>query len=196
MSGATLMPWEILETKEIFADEPWVKLSVQRVRLPDGRIVDNYYQIKTMDFAVIFARTPDGNIILERHYRHGVGKVCLTLPAGSLEKDEKPLTAAKRELLEETGYASDDWQSLGSFIGSANQGYSRSHMFIANKAQRIGKPHSGDLEETELVILPPKEVIYLAQQGEIAAVSNVAAIAMALNPSFTGKPNDKRGHTG
>jgi len=187
MSNTVLTPWEIVETKEIFVDEPWIKLSVQRVRLPNGRIIDNYYQIKTMDYAVIFAQTVDGEIILERHYRHGVGRVTHTLPAGSIERDEEPLAAAKRELLEETVYAGDDWQSLGSFIGSVNYGCSRAHIFMANRAQRIAEPDSGDLEEMELVYMKPEEVIDMVQRGEIAALSTVAVIAMALNPSFITK---------
>lgn len=185
MSGTTFKPWKVLKTKEIFTDEPWVKLSVQQVRLPDGRIIDNYYQIKTKDYSVIVARTANGEIILERQYRHGIGRVTYVLPAGGVGKGEEPLAAAKRELLEETGYASDDWQCLGSFIGSVNYGYSRAHIFMADKAQRIAEPNSGDLEEMELVFMQPKEAVHLVQRGEVAALSTVAAIAMALNPSFT-----------
>lgn len=184
MNDTSFRPWKILKSQEIFADEPWVKLTTQQVLLPNGKIIDNYYQIKTGDFAIIVARTPSGEMILERHYRHGVRKVTYTLPAGGIEKDEEALAAAKRELREETGYSSDDWQKLGSFISSANYGCSTAHIFVANKARKIVEPHSGDLEEMVVLCLKPEEVIDLVRLGEISALSSVAAIGLALNPSF------------
>lgn len=63
-----LDPWEIIESHE--------------VRLPDGTVVDDYYYIRLQAHTVIIAKTTEGQVIVERQYKHGAGKVCLVLPAG------------------------------------------------------------------------------------------------------------------
>ena len=88
---------------------PWIQLSVEQVRLPDGRVVDDYYRIKLPDYAMVFAQTTDGKIIMERLYKHGIGRVSLGLPAGLVHAGEDPLAGAQRELLEETGYEASEY---------------------------------------------------------------------------------------
>ena len=79
----------------------------------DGR-THSYTVIVASDAVVILAETPDGFWILNREYRHPAGKVVLGLPGGRIEKGEDPIVCAQRELLEETGYASDEIQVIGS----------------------------------------------------------------------------------
>ena len=182
--STSLKPWKTLGTRELFVAEPWVRLSVQQVLLPDGKVVNDYYQIKLSEYVVIFAWTTDGKVILERLYKHGIGKVTITLPEGRIEENEDTLDAAKRELLEETGYASEDWQGLGSYFCSANYGCGKVHMFVAKDAHRIAEPRSEDLEQMEVILMQPKEIIEAIHHGEISALGVVAAIAIAMNPTF------------
>ena len=179
-----LTPWEVLDSREIFVADPWIKLSVDQVLLPEGRIVDDYYQIKLTDYAVVFAQTAQGNVLALRLYKHGVGKVCLVLPAGSVEAEEQPLASAQRELLEETGYCSDDWESLGSYVVNGNYGCGQAHLFVARNAQQIAEPDSGDLETMEVILMRPAEILEAVRQGEVAGLGTVAAIALAMNPGF------------
>lgn len=177
-------PWKVLQTREIFVAEPWLKLSVDQVLLPDGKIVDDYYQIDLTEYVVIFARTEIGEAIMLRSYKHGVGDVCLVLPAGSMEKSEQPVESARRELLEETGYSADEWDSLGSFVVHGNYGCGRAHLFAARGARKIAEPDSGDLETMEVVLMQPEEVLDAVRQGEVAGLGSVAAVALALNPAY------------
>ncbi|MGA7933670.1 MAG: NUDIX hydrolase [Kovacikia sp.] len=177
-------PWKVLKAEEIFTAEPWIKLSVQQVALPDGRTVDEYYQIALQEYAVIVAQTMDGRIILERQYKHGLRHVSLALPGGAIEPGEDPLTAAKRELLEETGYTAENWQSLGSFVNNANYGCGKAHIYTAQNAHFTAEPNSGDLEEIEVLLLSPEQVLMAVRQGEVAILGAIAAIALALNPEF------------
>ena len=149
--GTDLAAWEILENREIFTADPWVRLSVERILLPDGRVVEDYYQVRLLEYAVIVAQIPDGRVILERQYKRGVGKVTLTLPAGGIAEGESPREAARRELREETGFTSADWRSLGSFVCSANHGCGRAHAFHARDVGLTATPNSGDLEEMEII---------------------------------------------
>lgn len=179
-----LKPWLVLNSKELFDGAPWVKLSVDQVQLPDGKIVEDYYQIEFQDYSVTFAETAEKEVVAIRLYKHGAGKVSLVLPAGSLEKGEDPLACAQRELLEETGYESDDWESLGSFVVNGNYGCGQAHLFAARNARQVTEPDAGDLETMEIALMQPGELQDALRQGSVAGLGTVALIAMATNPTF------------
>lgn len=176
--------WEVLHAKEICNAPPWITLSVQQVRLPNGRVVDDYHQIKLLECVVVFASTKDGRIIMERQYKHGVGEVTLTLPSGLVEDGEKPLVAAQRELIEETGHKSTSWESLGSFAMHGNYGCGRAHLFKASDAKRFTEPKSGDLEDMEIVLMTLDEIARAFRGGDIGLLGTMATIAVATNPLF------------
>ena len=180
--SSRLRPWEILDSKKLVAAPPWVELWVQQIKLPNGKIVDDYYQIKLPEYTVIFAETAEGRVIVERQYKHGVGKVTLSLPAGSIEVGESPLKAAQRELLEETGYSSSEWASLGTFTPNGNYGCGLLHMFRARQSHKVAEPDSGDLEEMEILLIEPGELVDSLRQGNIDMLSTAAAIALATSP--------------
>jgi ADP-ribose pyrophosphatase len=178
-------PWEVLGSREVFVAEPWIKVSVQQVRLPNGRIVDNYHRIEFPEYVVVFAQTGDGEVVLERSYKHGVGHSSLVLPSGLIDEGEEPLAAARRELLEETGYAASEWRLLGSFVPNGNYGCGKAHLFTAREAHQVAQPDSGDLEDMDIIRMKPDELVGAVQRGDIALLGSIAAIALALNPLFS-----------
>lgn len=183
---ADLERWEILQKREIFAAEPWLKLSVHQVRLPNGQVIDDYYQIELTEYVVIFAQTETGDAIALRSYKHGVRDVCMVLPAGAMEAGEQPVDSAKRELLEETGYSADVWNPLGSFVVHGNYGCGKAHIFAAKQARKTAEPDSGDLETMEVVLMQPSDILQAVRKGEVAGLGTVAAIGLALNPEYSG----------
>lgn len=180
MSGKRLALWTTLASDLELDAHPRLRVWRQRVGLPDGRQVDDFWRIEVPDYAMMAVFTADGRLIFERHYRHGVGAVTLTLPAGGLEAGEDPLAAAKRELLEETGHQASEWKSLGGYVLGANGHFCRGHLFLARGAVKVAEPNSGDLEETELVYLTPAEALTALKNGEIAVMSCAATLSLAL----------------
>jgi ADP-ribose diphosphatase len=176
-----LKPWEVLDSEVILDKAPYLVVRQDKVRLADGRVVEDYYQVDLVEHVVIFAETSDGRVLMERNYKHGVKRVNLTLPAGYLEKGEAPLATAKRELLEETGYEADGWRSLGAYVMSANQGAGKAHIFAAVNARFVQPPDDGDLEDIEVVLLSREELKAAFQRGDIATVSTAATVGLALN---------------
>jgi len=180
--------WKTLKSAELLNASPWIRHSVEQVKLPDGRVIEDYHQIELMDYAGVVAQTVDGKVIFERMYKHGVKKVCLTLPGGGINPNEDPLAAARRELLEETGYVAEDWQSLGTFVSDGNYGCGRANLFFARSAKQVTSPHSADLEDMEVVLLSLDEMQDCLSQGLFAILGAAAGVALALNAGLFDPP--------
>ena len=171
--------WETLDRREIYHAPPFLTLSVDRVRLPDGRVVEDFHRIEKPDYALVVPRLADGRTLLVRQYKHGVGAVGLYPPGGHLADGESPLAAVQRELLEETGYVAERWHHLGVYTADANQGCGRGHFFAADGLTQIATPASGDLEEMEIVLLTPDELSGAIAAGEVNALGSITALALA-----------------
>lgn len=112
--------WETVRTEHVVKDE-WIDFRRMAYRLPDGVISEPFYNYSRRSYVVIAAKDAEGRYLVVRQFRHGIGKVTTEFPAGGIETKgeteygepaEKPLEAAKRELLEETGCVSDKWTHL------------------------------------------------------------------------------------
>ncbi len=180
MSASRLKPWRVLRNKVIYADPPHVELSAEDIELPDGRIIEEYYQIASRPSCAIVATTENGRLIFLRQYKHGARKICLTFPGGRLEADENLLETARRELREETGYEAENWRSIGTFPIHANQRVGVVGLFRAEKARRVCAPADGDLEEMETALLSLDEAHAALKSGEIGLLGDAAALTLAL----------------
>ena len=180
-------PWTVLDSREVYSAPPFLTVHKQRLRLPDGREVAGFHRIVMPDYALIYPETEDGRLILLRQYKHGVGEVSLTFPAGMFNPGEQPLEVAERELMEETGYASTRWRPLGRYVASANSFGHAAHLFRATGCRKVAEPSSRDLEEMELLLLTPAEAIDAAKRGEFKLISQLAILALCANPEL-GEP--------
>ena len=180
--GPPVKGWTVLDRTVVFSGGPIREVVKERVELPDGQVVPDYYRVHMDDFALVFASDPDERVLMFRHYRHGLGRVCLGFPGGAIAPGESPADAIRRELLEETGYASASWESLGAYVTNANQRCNAAHLFRARDCRPIQEPRSGDLEETELVLLQPDELLSPTRLAEIGLASHVALLLLATHP--------------
>jgi ADP-ribose pyrophosphatase len=172
-------PWEILDTREVFTSR-FVRVSVERVRLPDGREIDDFHRVGLGDYALVVPVLEDGRVLLLRQYKHGVRAAGLYPPGGGIGPGESPLAAVQRELLEETGHEAAAWHALGRFTCNANQGCGVAHFFLATGARPVATPESGDLEEMEPVILTRAALLAALAANEVNALGAAAAIGLAL----------------
>ena len=174
-----MRPWRSLGRRTLIDTSPWLTCGDETWELPDGRVVEHFNWVRTHDWVAIAALTETGTLVLERCFKPGNGRVTLVLPAGALDEQEAPEAAARRELLEETGFASEDWTSLGSYRLDPNYGLSTGHLFLARGARQVAEPDGRDLEEIELVELSLPEALAAARSGEIVAIGSVACLALA-----------------
>lgn len=171
--------WRVLERRTLVDRRPWYSIEEQRIQLPDGRVVEDFPRIELRDYAIVVALTPAGEVLTHRMYKHGTGRMTLDLVAGLIEDGEQPLPAAKRELREETGYESDRWSTLGSYVVNSNYGCGRMHAFVARDVRRVTEPDSGDLEEMELILRPLDIAIDDLRAGRFELLSAAAALGLA-----------------
>jgi ADP-ribose pyrophosphatase len=105
------------------------------------------------DYINVVAVTEDGHFICFRQVKYGIEGTTLSIVGGYVEAGEEPLAAAQRELLEETGYESPDWVSLGSYLVDPNRGIATGHLFLARQARYVTPRDADDLEEQEQLLL-------------------------------------------
>ncbi|QCG92291.1 NUDIX hydrolase (plasmid) [Azospirillum sp. TSH100] len=172
--------WEVIDRRTLLRTTRDVEVTVETVRLPDGRIIDDYYQVGADDSASVFAETEDGLVVTIGHYSHGARRHCIGLPAGRIGPEETAEDAARRELLEETGYAAAEWTFLGSFVRNGNQGGGTDHLFHARNAHRVGEPASGDLEEMEVGLMTRGELRDALQDNRIAVLAHALGVSLGL----------------
>jgi ADP-ribose pyrophosphatase len=173
-------PWRVVEQREVYRQSPRLVVSVQRIALPDGREVDGYLRLTIPSYVTILALTETGRILAERQYKHGPGRPTLTLPAGMIEAGEAPDAAARRELLEETGYTTDDWAEIAIHTALGNMAGPSQHLFVARGCHRIAAPNSGDLEAMEIVALSPADLLAAVLGGEVAIMGDALGILHGL----------------
>ncbi len=178
-----LLPWKLIQAEPIFQAAPWITVERQIVELPDGRRIDDYHFIDVGSHACSCVFTPENKMVFVRHYRHGVGRVCLGLPAGAVNEGETPIAAAQRELLEETGYVADNWVDLGAFVEHGNYGCGRANFFVATNARVQQSPDSGDLEEMAVELLDLAEFLAAVRAGDVPLMGTVAAVLLAVQQS-------------
>ena len=119
----------------------------------------------------------DPSILLERQYRYAAGKFLLELPAGRIEPGEPPLAAAKRELIEETGYRAKRWSRLVRYY--ASPGFLAEHMqvFLAEDI-RPGVATPEDDERIELIHMPLSEVIARIEAGKMEDAKTILSVLL------------------
>lgn len=180
--------WKKLDSKIAF-DNKWFKVRQDKVKLPDGKIIDDYYVWLEGDLSLIVPVTKGKQIILVKQYKHASGQIMIEYPAGYVDEGETPEQAAKRELLEETGFSSSKFTLLGKLTNNPTKTVGNIYLYLAEDVEEVakkGEVHSEDTEEIELLILPPKEVLKMVESGEIWVTSSVAATYLASKKiSFT-----------
>ncbi len=172
--------WERLGSERLL-ETRYFALRSDRLRLPGGAIKDPYYVLERPDAAIIFPLTGAGEVVLVRQYRPPLERMELGLPAGLVERGEEPEAAARRELLEETGYAGGAWEPIGSLASSPSLKDNWAYLYLARGVEETSAPDPDEHELVEVVKVPVGELGPLIRSGEIVSSSGVAAVMLALD---------------
>ena len=187
-----MQPWKTVERKTILSHSKWLTVEEHTVLLPDGRQIPRWPWLILPDYANVVAVTTEGEFICFRQTKYSVEGTTLAPIGGYLEPREDPLQAARRELLEETGYEAAEWIHLGTHAVDGNHGAGTAHLFLARGARKVAQPRSDDLEEQQMILLKRADIVAALLKGEFKVLSWATAMAVALLHIPEGGPNDRR----
>lgn len=137
------------------------------VRMPSGVEMEDYYVLEYPDWINVIAITEDGKFVVERQYRHGTQSVDYELCAGTIEKGEAPIDAAKRELLEETGYEGGEWLLYCESTPNPAAMTTTNYSFLAKGVKFSGGRHLEKTEDISVYLLTYNEIKELVMNGSI-----------------------------
>lgn len=186
------LAWEEVSTEHIVQDE-WIDFRRSAYRFPDGTVFEPFYSLSRRDYVVIVAADCDGNYLCVRQFRQGIKEVTTEFPAGGVERSdgreygkggdgalaEDRLAAAKRELLEETGYSSDHWRHLLSIPSNATIADNYAHIFLARDCRRVGRQMLDETEFLNVEVHTAQEIEELIRSGGFQQSVHVMAWLLA-----------------
>ncbi len=127
----------------------------------------DFVVLESVPWVNVIALTDREEAVLIRQFRHGIREVTLEIPGGMVDAGDEPLAAAKRELLEETGYRGGDWIDLGYVYPNPAIQDNRCHTFLALGAKPAGEQSLDEKEDIEVVLKPLAEIPRLIREGGI-----------------------------
>ena len=147
-------------------------------RLPNGSLAPREVA-RHIGASAVVPVDAEGNVWLVRQYRACVDRVLLEIPAGKLDfAGEDRLSAAKRELSEETGLTARAWTHLGDIFTTPGFSDERISLYLARDLER-GEQHPDDDEFLNVVRMPLAEAVAAAARGEIPDAKTICAVMMA-----------------
>ena len=163
------------QTRKTVFSSPWFQVLAEGAK--EG--AQPHYVIQGLDFVVVVAVTPQNQLLLVRQYRVAAGALTLELPAGHLDPGETLEQAARRELIEETGYEADTFTPLGSLSPSVARFTNRMWCFYAADARPVAGQNA--LREAGVdLVLYERGVRKLIEEKDFYSAPNYAALLLAL----------------
>lgn len=137
------------------------------MQLPNGVVHDEYYILEYPTWINVIAITADGHYVMVEQYRHGLQDVFTELVAGVAEDGEQPIEAARRELLEETGYGNGEWHLFSVLSQNPSATTNLSYTFIATGVEKIAGQNLDETEDIAVRLMTEQEVLDLLMSDSI-----------------------------
>ncbi len=187
------LEWELVKREHIVNDA-WIDFRRSAYRMPDGSIAEPFYSYSRRDYVVIVAQDVEEKYLCVRQYRQGIGEVTNEFPAGGIEVSgekeyasdeserasaEDALDAARRELMEETGYESDEWTHLLTIPSNATIADNYAHIYMAKHCRKVGGQDLDDTEFLNVHRVDADQIEEWIKNGQFQQMAHVTAWLLA-----------------
>lgn len=174
------LEWKLLDTRLVI-DDGWFALRKDSCQLPGGQVIEDFYVVEARPWVCVVALTVDGQFVLERQFRQGLGRVMLEVPGGVVDREDASAeVAARRELLEETGYGGGTWVETGRASPDPAHMSNVMTCFLATGVELQAPQALESTESLEVLLMPFEEAIRRAKLGEFEHATHISAIFYAL----------------
>lgn len=186
------LAWEEISSEHIVRDE-WIDFRRSAYRFPDGSVFEPFYSYSRRNYVVIVASDTEGRYLCVHQFRQGIKEVTTEFPAGGIERkdgkeygsskdlpSEDALAAAKRELREETGYESDEWEHLLTVPSNATIADNYAFIYRAANCRKVA---GQSLDETEFLNVSrysAEEIEEMIAAGRFHQAVHIAAWLLSL----------------
>lgn len=172
--------WKVLKSEEILK-LGFFRLRVDQCQLPDGRVMPRYLVIEFSDWVHVLAVTKDGQAVMVRQYRHAADERFLEVPGGSTDphKNETTEMAARRELLEETGYAPGKMIYLGYHHPNPALQTNKMHSYLALDCEWKQDLQLDPYEDLSVELVPLDQLYKMMFNGEMKHSLMISTLALA-----------------
>ena len=172
--GEMIKNWEVVKSEKLDSNRVFETRKDTSISPVTGE-EHEFFIIDAPNWVNVVAVTPDEQVVLITQYRHGIRAETVEIPGGVIDPGESPLEAAKRELLEETGYISDDWIKIGKVIPNPAIQNNCCYTFLARSSRKTEEPRFDATEFIETTTAPVSEIPELVSWGKINHSLVVAA---------------------
>ena len=155
------------DTREKILETPVFDIYSGPVRCERNGVEKTFYFLDFPDWVNIIAITPDHELLLIKQLRYGTGQEELEIPGGVIESGEDPVTAGRRELLEECGYSGRNARIIGRVCPNPAIQKNSCYTILVEEAQRTAEPKPDEMEDIKTILRPRKAVLDAFRNGTL-----------------------------
>ena len=175
----SVQKWKTVSS-EYLVKKPWATLRVDECELPDGRIAKEYYVLEYPNWVNVVAITADKKVIMVKQYRHSGGLISIEIPGGVIDGDENPVDAAKRELLEETGYLFEDFELVSTNYPNPATSNNVTYCYLAQGGIKVQEQDLDEHEDIDIEFYTIEEIKQMLLKNEIPQALHVTGLFYAF----------------
>ena len=180
----TIEPWITTNDRVEYTTNIF-KVLKRGMKLQSENMEAEFAILDCPDWINVVALTPENEIVLVEQHRHGIEKPTLELAGGVCDPGEEPLETSQRELLEETGYSSEEWICLGKVSSNPAMQNNYTHTYLARNCVKTAEQHLDGKERINVHVMPLVQFLEMVGKGEIEHSLVVAAVAQFLLSAYS-----------